>query len=195
MLNIIFADIKARTAAFRRDETASFTVEAVVFFPVIMVTLMAMFTFFDLFRARSVALKANYAISDYLSRETGEVDAAYLDGLFDVFQYLSPRVDAPWMRVSLVGCTFRCSAETRELFTYWSYSTQEGGAITNDDLADNYLETIPVIASGEYVVLVETGYAYSSPISIPSAEFPTLNFDDVVITRPRFVPKIEWASG
>jgi hypothetical protein len=186
--------LKKRLARFQRDESASFTVEAVVFFPVIMMTIMAMFTFYDMFKTRSISLKANYAISDYLSRESTAISESYLKGLFDVYQYLSPAADAPWMRVTVVGCTFRCDADTRELFTHWSYSTQEADALDNDYLSDAYMETIPAIASGEYVVMVETGYSYNSPIKIPFAEFVTRHFNDVVVTRPRFVPKLDWAG-
>lgn len=195
MLNMLFKKFSARVADFKRDEKASLSIEALIIVPAIVLSVTTLFTVYDYFRARNVSLQANYAISDLLSRETNPVDADYLDGLHDLFAVLAPTGDSTWLRVSVIECVSSCQNDSRNMRTYWSYMSGNGDALTTDDINDTYNETIPVFASGEYVILVETNVGYTSPFTNDWSGIGNRNLGNTVVTRPRFAPKLDWESS
>ena len=194
MLKKIIQILTAPFQRFGRDEQASLSIEALILTPVFFGLLLTMFTLFDVFRARSMSLKANYAVSDLLSRETNPVDATYLDGLFGIYQYLSPRGSSSWMRVTVVQCVDDCrDNDNRDLQTYWSYATGNSPALGTGKLNQYYLNVIPIISSGEYVIMVETILEYQAPFdTIDWSGVGDRTLTDVVVTRPRFAPKLDW---
>lgn len=193
MLKHLTHRLAAPLKRFGHEEKASLSIEALILTPVFFGLLLTMFTLFDVFRARSMSLKANYAVSDLLSRETNPVNAAYLNGLHDIYLYLAPTRTSSWMRVSVVECVDNCRQDDRELRAYWSYSTGTSGALDSDGINTYYDEVIPVISSGEYIIMVETNLEYSAPFdTIDWSGVGDRTLRDLVVTRPRFSPKLDW---
>ena len=177
---------------FRRDEVASMSVEAVLVLPLLLWAFLATYTFFDVYRAKNLALKANYAISDLLSRETNPIDMNYLLGTEKIYKYLTQGDDTSWVRVSVVFCNDDCAESNRELKTDWSKATDAIATFNAPDVMQHLEPIIPWIASGERVIIVETGEKYEPPFSQNLTGVGERDFIDIVMTRPRFGPQLCW---
>lgn len=177
---------------FRRDEDASLSVEAVLVVPILLWAFLATYTYFDVYRAKNLALKANYAISDLLSRETSTINTNYLLGAEKVFRYLTQSDATSWLRVTVVYCDDDCADPSRELRRDWSRATDNLPTFSDADVMDYLEPIIPWIASGERVIIVESGVAYEPPFSQKFTGVGERNFVDIVMTRPRFAPQLCW---
>ena len=190
----LMSTLKKAVSRFVKDETGLVTAEAVIAMPVLVWWYVGSFVFFDSYQARNTNLKAAYTIADMISRETGTVDAAYLEGLDDIFAYLtSASGSKPDIRVTLVRCTLSCNHNdnNRGLAMDWSYGTDQTLALTESDLS-KYEDEIPVIPLGERIILLETYIEYT-----PAWDVGILNpteFTRVIATRPRFVPQIPFEA-
>ena len=182
-------------ARFHRDEEASQSVEALLIIPLLIWTFLASYTFFDVYRAKSLALKANYAISDLLSRETQTIDMDYLQGAEKVYEYLTQQEADPWLRVTVVYCESDCTAEeesSRVLKADWSKATDGLPTFSNNDIMSHLNPIIPLLAEGERVIIVETSTEYTPPFSQNLTGIGGRKFVDIVMTRPRFAPQLCW---
>ncbi len=183
---------RRRLDRFRRDEDASLSVEAVLVLPLLLWAFLATYTFFDVYRAKNLSLKANYAISDLLSRETTTIDNAYLLGAEKVFRYLTQSDSSSWVRVTVVYCDDDCSLSTRDLKRDWSRATDSLPTFSNADVMNHLEPIIPWMAEGERVIIVETGVTYEPPFSQNLTGIGERDFVDIVMTRPRFAPQLCW---
>lgn len=185
---------RARMDLFRRDEDASQSVEAVLVIPLLLWAFLASYTFFDVYRAKSLALKANYAISDLISRETGEMDMNYLLGAEKVFEYLTQASPDPWVRVTVVTCTADCAEDYRTLEVDWSKATDGLPTFTDTDVMNSLDPIIPLLAQDERVIIVETSVDYEPPFSQNLTGIGERTFVDIVMTRPRFAGQVCWVG-
>lgn len=191
--HVIPSPLRRALGRFARDEEGTLSVEAVIILPLLLWGFLATFTFFDAYRVRNLALKANYAISDLLSREIMPVNMDYLLGLEGIYTFLTEGGDPAWVRVTVVRCTDRCDdPDARVVKRDWSKATDGVRTHSNTDIADTYDPVIPMIAKGERVIMVETMMHYEPPFSFGLTGIPERDFRDVVMTRPRFVPKLCW---
>ena len=188
----LLTPIRKATRAFWRGEEGSMTVEAVMILPLLLWAFLATFTFFDVYRAKNLALKANYAISDLLSREA-EIDMNYLLGIEDVYTYLTQGGDPAWVRVTVVRCSENCTSEAdRTLRIGWSQATDGLASLSDTDVQGTYNEHIPMIAEGEWVIMVETMAGYEPPFSVYLTGIEARDMSDIVMTRPRFTSQLCW---
>lgn len=187
-----FEAARAAIARFHRDEEASLSVEAVLVLPILLWAFLATYTFFDVYRAKNLSLKANYAISDLLSRETNILDMDYLLGTEKVFKYLTQSDSTSWMRVTVVYCDANCADPARDLKRDWSRATDGLPTFSDTDVMAHLEPIIPWIASGERVIIVETGVHYQPPFSQNLTGIGERDFVDIVMTRPRFAPQLCW---
>ncbi|WP_283401477.1 hypothetical protein [Aliiroseovarius halocynthiae] len=175
--------LKHRFCRFCENESGTVTVESVIILPLLFFALMAFFAFFDAFRKQSLALRANYAISDYLSR-VYKYDRKTFNGVDKLFRYMSNTGNESWIRVSVVHCAVekdKCNnaddpdnVEKRELTFLRANSAASLGAEANGgkvfaDTAEMLKQLggrIPNMYEGEYLFVVET-HARFKPI------FPT----------------------
>lgn len=203
----LFASLlAARTRRFARDEDASLSVEMVLILPLLIWAFLTVYTVFDVFRVRSLALKGNYAISDLLSRETASIDADYLDGVRSVFRYLTQGDADTWIRVTQVYCNDDCEdPDNRELIVDWSRATDGQATFTTNDVNVTLRDHIPLIGYGERILMVNTSVDYVAPFippmlkTIPSETsasgwgyMKNNTFVDTVFTEPRFGPQLCW---
>lgn len=192
--------IRKRISRFFRDTGGTVTIEAVIIIPLLGWWFLASYVYFDAFNQRNVNLKAAYALSDLLSREMNPVDASYMEGLDDVFRYMTKSSDGDsYIRVSVLQCHANCGAEDsgRMLFADWSYATGSIDGYSTEQNDNGNLESrlgdrIPFIPVGDRVIVVETYMNYESPFVGGMSD---RIFDNFVVTRPRFVPKLEWDDG
>ncbi len=180
----------------RRDEGGSLSIEAVFAFPMLFWAATATFTFFDAYKAQNTSYRANYTISDMLSRETDPVNQAYLDGLHKVFRYMTHSgPETTWIRVSVVRCKSNCNSQTtRQLEWVWSKGTNGARSLTANDI-DFYQDQIPLMAFGDQLIFVETSRQYSPPFANGLVSFAERNLVSHVVTRPRFAPQLLWSNS
>lgn len=182
---------------FGRDEGASLSVEAALITPLLFWAFLATYTFFDVYRVKNLSLKANYAISDLLSRETNVIDMGYITGTRNLFRYLTKAQDATaWLRVTVVTCTDGCAVspgatdQGRTLAIDWSRATDNHPELTADDISGAFNDVIPLIAAEERVIVVETTMDFDPAFSSTLTGIGDQIFHDVVMTRPRFAGKL-----
>ena len=87
-----------RLRRFAAAESGALSVEAVIIFPILLWAFIAMFVFWDAFKAQNINLKATYTVADLISREDDPIDAAYVDGMNDVYEFLIARDDGNDLR-------------------------------------------------------------------------------------------------
>jgi len=175
---------------FAAREDASLSVEAVLVLPLLLWAFLAIFVFFDAYRVKNLALKANYAISDLLSRETSVIDMDYIRGSERLYEYLTRVQTDAWLRVTVVHCTADCGESSRTLERDWSRATNEMAALSNEDVMELYEPIVPWIPQGERIIVVETSLYYEPPFSKAITGLGARALTDIVMTRPRFAPQL-----
>lgn len=200
--------VRTHLRRFARDEDASLSVELILILPLLIWGFLTVYTVFDVFRARNLALKGNYAISDLLSRETNSLDMTYLNGVRSVFNYLTQGDSATWVRVTQMYCNADCgSADNRVLVVDWSQATNGQAVYDSQDVNTGLRDDVPLIAFGDRIVMVETSMNYTAPFIPPMLKtVATANyasgwgfvknntFVDTVFTEPRFGPQLCWTG-
>jgi len=172
---------------FCRDQRASISLEAVLLFPLLVWAYVATFVFFDAFRAQNTTLKAAYTLSDMLSRETDPVTQDYLDGLNTVFDYLTFTPNPTWIRVTVI--TWDEADDRFEVL--WSETTKSNPKWTTATL-QTIADQIPAMSNGDRSILVETTMRYRPAFRI---SFGEIDFENFVVTSPRFAPQLLWSNG
>jgi hypothetical protein len=175
--------------AFRRlirSEDGSITVEAMCMLPLIIWAFIGSYVFYDAYRAQFVNTKAGYTIGDILSRETTYITPAYMDSLFDLQRFLVDRQDPIRLRLSVISF----DEDTNSYEVRWSENRGGGGVLETADLP-GMLHLIPTMADGSIAVVVQTSMQYDA---IYSAGIELLDFDDIIVTRPRFAGQLCWNS-
>jgi len=184
--------IQSTCRRFRRDQKGSLSVEAVIILPLLFWAITATFTFFHTYKAQSAAFRANYTVSDILSRETGEIDSDYMRGLHNLYQYMTfAKTAGTWLRVSVFHCTDNCDQSDRTLSLLWSEGTNGARDLDASDYA-HWDPLVPWMVKGDSVILVETSNHYDPPFANFLMSFPERELVSHSVTRPRFAPQLLW---
>ncbi|MGR3662482.1 MAG: TadE/TadG family type IV pilus assembly protein [Paracoccaceae bacterium] len=178
---------------FRSDQKGSLSVEAIFAFPLLLWAATGTYTFFDAFKAQNASYRANYTISDMLSRETDSIGTNYMNGMEKVFRYMTHADEAgTWIRISQVQCMDNCAdGEGRTLRMEWSHGSSGARSLTQADF-DFYNAEIPLLAQADRLVLVETSMLYKPPFAQALVSFPERDLVSHVVTRPRFASQLIW---
>ncbi len=94
--------VKNMLKTFARDERGSFSIEAILMFPMLVWAFMALYVFFEGLRESNINLKATYTVADLLSREDNEVDQLYISNMNVIYQWLARSQSNVRMRMSVV---------------------------------------------------------------------------------------------
>lgn len=162
-----------------RDEKGSFSVEAVLMFPMLAWAFMAMFVFFEGLRESNINLKATYTISDLLSRETSLIDQEYLDGMNGVYAWLSRSATPVSMRVSVV----RYDETADRHVNVWSRGVAGKPNLAQEDIDEHITPHVPIMADASTAIVVETWTTYDPIMDIGLTDTELYH---VVVTAPRF---------
>lgn len=97
MLNVtaISAPLRRGLRRFAGDTEGYTTVEVAIILPTLFTLFAASWIYFDVFRQQAVGQKANFAIGDMLSRETDELNDAYIDNTYKMLALLTRTGTAP----------------------------------------------------------------------------------------------------
>jgi Flp pilus assembly protein TadG len=176
-----------RLARFRDAEDGALSVEFAVLFPFLMLFYTAMFVFWDAFQGQSVAVRATETVADMMSRETAAFDADYLNGMNEVFDWLTSAAGETAMRVSAVGMEVDDEG-IAEFAVFWSHaSASEVPSLAVEELEPR----VPTPSLGEQLIVLETFVAHAPLFDVG---LPETRFENLVVTRPRYVPQVLWAD-
>ena len=172
--------MKRAVSTFWKDEGASVSLEAVIIMPILAWVFVASFVFFDAFRVYNTSIKATYAVADVLSRRTATIASSDIEGLADVFQFLTRNTAGSSMRVTQI---------TRQQGGYridWSHGTDGMTYIRASDFPD-FIDRIPIMAYGDRMLIIETFLPYRPAFDAGLSEQEFVNF---TVTRPRFAGQV-----
>lgn len=170
-----------RFAPFLRDEYGAVATEAVIILPILLFFYAGSFVFFDAFRSYNVTIKGAYTVGDILSRQTSTVTSDDINGLRDLYAFLT--FDDPAdtvVRVTQVRRT--AGGYARD----WSHATAGGTALTDADIAPIAFK-LPEMSTGERIMVVETFSGYVPAFNVGITAHIWENF---VVTRPRFASSL-----
>lgn len=201
---------------FGGETRGSASVELVIVLPLLLWALAATAVFFEGFKARYQSEMAAQTVADILSRETQLFTPDYVDGLNEVFDFLTDS-DLP-TRLRVSSLIWDSAAQRPRL--QWSYGTngltplpantfellQAGdtatlqalfGADTSFSFAGSAMQApvpdllsrIPPILPGEAVLLVEA-FALWTPFA--NVGLGQLRLSPMVAVRPRFAPWVNF---
>lgn len=175
--------LKSFLRRFGRDESGVLMAEAIIVLPFMLWAYLALFVYWDSYRAINSAQKAAYTISDMLSREMVTLGNNYVPGMRDLMRYLLDNDQTVKIRVTSVTWS-----QTNTRFEVdWSRSPDKAlpqlTTATIQPLADH----IPAMADGDRVMLVETEVKYHPAFNVGVNDQVLKQF---IVTRPRFIPKI-----
>jgi len=203
---------------YREDIRGTMSVELVLVLPLLFWAYIAMIVFYDAYRARMEAQAAALHVADLVSRQSQTVTTDYLEGMNDVYDFLTTRNRDTRLRISsLMWVEDRDDPQVA-----WSYGTRglpslldlslasfgggdgdgddDGPAPSGFSIVENQMpvadlvDRIPQVLPGEALILVEAFTLWRSPI-ISWMGFDYLNhmrFTPLAVTRPRFSPFIRY---
>jgi Flp pilus assembly protein TadG len=169
---------------FRRSEDGTIVIESLLIIPFLLWAYLALYTYWDAYRAMTMSQKAAYTISDMISREQTPVNSAYILGMKNTMDYMLSRDFDTTLRVSSVVY----EVDNNEMRIEWSRSTNS--ALT-PELTTASLQAlvpqIPEMNDGDTVILVETWVEFEPALRIGLED---TTYREFIVTRPRFAPRI-----
>jgi Flp pilus assembly protein TadG len=168
---------------FLRSERGSFTVEAVVIFPLLVWAYTAMFVFWDAFKTQNINLKATYTIADMISREQELICNSYIEGARSIYAFLSPGDTNHQIRVTSVR-QLRDEDDNVE-WEFWSFATS--GMVPYTEL-DQFQDIMPMMADFDSLLIVNTATDWTPSFN---AGLSAMTLSETVVTSPRFQSHIE----
>ena len=168
---------------FRHDETGAIMAEAVLVLPFMLWSYLALFVYWDNYRAINTVQKAAYTVSDMISREMLPVTEAYVVGMDAMMEYLIDPDQNAKTRVTSISW----SQLNNRYEVLWSRSPHNALPVltTGGLVALEY--KLPQLADGDTLVLFETEVGYKPSFKVGLNNQTIKQF---IATRPRFVPKI-----
>lgn len=185
---LLTARLRATLSDFAQDTRGLVAVEAIILLPLVIWTYVAMFSFFDMLRMKSVNQKAAFTVADAYSRETNKITETYVDSSFSLFKALTREVN-PTLRVSVLSY----DGDTDKYTVKWSEKRGSGPAVALTDNTVNALrESLPDVVSGDEFILLETWNDYDTPFKIGLDMF---EMKSLVVINPRFADQLKWDDG
>lgn len=175
--------LKKLIQRFCRDEDGNLVVEAVLVLPVMLWSYAGMFVYWDAYRSVNVVQKAAYTVTDLITRQQGQVDDNFINGMRVTMDYMIQTDDATKMRVT----SFRWSAPNNRYEVIWSRSPNSAySRLTTGSLA-NLASHLPIMSDGDSAVLVEANVRYTPPTRFG---LDARDIEQFVVSRPRYLPKV-----
>lgn len=148
-----FAPLRRALARFTRDERGVITTEMIIVTPLLVWLFLALFVYWDGYRAKNTAVKATVAVADMISRESAPINSAYIDGMHKVYRYASAARRPSWLRITLIQYT-EAGAGFRVI---WSRSTDRARAAVHTNATIAAMRNrLPDITDADTLMVVET---------------------------------------
>lgn len=140
-------------ARFWRDERGVISTEMILITPLLIWVFLALFVYWDAYRAKNTAVKATVAIADMISRESAPINGNYITGMQRVYNYATSASEPSWLRVTLVQYQESSDSYRR----VWSRTTNSQRAPAHDHVSLAELRSaLPMLTDADTIMLVET---------------------------------------
>jgi Flp pilus assembly protein TadG len=169
---------------FARREDGYMVVDTVMALPFLCWAFVALYSYWDGYRAVTQAQKATYAISDLISREQRPVNAAYINGMRLTMDQILPGNMTTELRVTSIVWS---QANNRYQVQWSATSGTPTPLLTTSTLA-SLASKIPRMYDGDTAVIVETWVDYEATFVLGGVD--DTRMAQFVVTRPRFSPRI-----
>lgn len=176
-----FRAFRTALRRFRRDESGLISTETLLVTPLLLWVFLAMFVYWDAFRAQNTSIKASYTIADMISRENAPINNAFINGMHSVFRYIVDTDQITWIRVSSV----QYNAAQNRYNVLWSRTTNASRAPAHSTTTMATLRPqLPIPADSDTLIVVESWTRF-----LPAFEvgLGARTFSEVSVVRPRFL--------
>lgn len=182
-----FAPIKRRIAAYLRDTSGTAVIETVLILPIMLLSWVALYAFWEGYNSRAAVQKATFVAADMLSREMVPVTNAYLDGLDTVMEYMvQQRFDVS----SRFTAYTRTGTADSNVAVVWSYSPSGAMPALTTTALQARAASLPALSTGSTAIIVDTTMGYSPPMGVPFIRYAMpSSFSNTVVLTPRFLAK------
>ncbi|MDX1742445.1 MAG: pilus assembly protein [Ruegeria sp.] len=167
-----------------RRENGALTVEALLIFPLFVLTVTLTYTFYDAFRQSTANLKAAYTVSDLISREKDGINDTYVTSMHLLMQRMVNNESEMRMRLSFI----RFKEDEDRLVVDWSTSCGFADIWTNDNI-ETLRDRLPPLSDLEPLIIVETVNDYDWKVKPPWLD-TDYQFENFIFTRPRVADQI-----
>lgn len=177
---------------WRNDEDGSVAVETLLMVPLLAWAFLSTLVYFDAYRTESISEKAALTIADMLSRETGYVNADYLNGTRDLLEFLALHDSSPEMRITVFYNHIHANGN-EHLHQAWSKvrNTTKPVLTTADIRA--MAGRLPDLADQERAILVETWTDYDPPYEpMLASALNSFEMGTFTVISPRFTSSLCW---
>lgn len=172
---------------FARDSRGFVNVEAVIVFPALLFMFGVGWTYFDAFRQQAVNQKANYVISDMISRETEPLNPTYITNAQRLLRTLTrTSMTESDLRLTVV----KYDSDLGGWQLKWSQARGDYPALTAADIL-TYADRLPTGTDGEELVLVETWDRFDPVFEVGLDTFDIRTYS---FTRPRYAPQLVFSD-
>lgn len=120
-LSCIKKTVHGKLRCYRDDMRGSLSVELVFVLPLLLWAYIAIVVFNDAYRARMEGQSAALNVADMISRNTDELTVDYLEGMNDVFDFLTTRNRETRLRISSI----MWDVDSEYPNVVWSYGTRD----------------------------------------------------------------------
>lgn len=181
-----------RIQGFLRNERGTAVAEFVIVFPLLIWAWLAMYYYWDAYRAINLSQKASFTVADTLSRQNDVINASYVDGMEELLALLAWS-DAAGTQMRVTSVTWDAVAKKHNVS--WSYSPNaDKTALTTATLVP-FKNQLPELAEFETVLVVETWIAYEPPLGIDKIGPVNIGvapktIEEFIVIRPRFIRKM-----
>lgn len=168
---------------FHREEHGTLMAEAVLVLPFMLWSYLALFVYWDSYRAINTVQKAAYTVSDMISRERTSVTEAYIVGMDSIIEHMIDQDQDAKTRITEI--TWSQINNRYEVF--WSRSPHNALPLLTTASVAALADRLPTMADGDHVVLVEVEVNYEASFNVGIDDQTMKQF---IVTRPRFLPRI-----
>ncbi len=176
---------------FAKDESGLIMAETLILLPMLIWGFLALFVYWDAFRAINISQKAAYSISDLLSRQ-GQIDQNFINGMQTVANFLV--LNSPKASIRITSIQYDGPNNKYLLL----FSKSPGNKMAAHTAASIQLAAfknkIPTMLNLDSVVVVETEVEYHPGFDIGVVGLGTgitdQTFRQFIVTRPRFYTRV-----
>ena len=169
---------------FARREDGYMVVDTVMALPFLCWAFVALYSYWDGYRAATQVQKATYVVADLISREQRPINAAYINGMRQSMNQILPGdLDTELRVTAIVWSQLRNRYEVE-----WSAVSGTLAPLLTTGLLAPLVSKIPMMVDGDTAVIVETWVDYKATFVLGGVQ--DMRMTQFVVTPPRFAPRI-----
>jgi Flp pilus assembly protein TadG len=178
------AVVSAALRRFRQREDGYLVVESALILPFLLWAYVAVYSYWDGYRAVTQVQKATFAVADLISREQRPINLAYINGMRRAMNTILPGDMSSELRVTSIKWV-----ETNNRFEVeWSARSGTLAPPLTTTLLAPLVSKIPGMADGDTAVIVESWVDYEATFVLGGVQDTRMS--QFVVTKPRFAPRI-----